>query len=260
MIGQNPKTSLHQDDMADDLSDITALLQSLPRVAVPMDFNASLKARIAVATAAEKEFAPVTAMIKELPRVAAPADFDFRLRARIAQAKAEQEKVAGGWLSDLFGQSFSWLQASAAMAAVALVVSVVTWGTLRSNNSVAPTDKDIATAKAPVQAPTVIDAPVATKQVVAPSETSRPIAVNTAATPKAAKVIRTVMPTPVSPAEKLPEIASAEPRTVIIKDRRGEERRVYISEYNLGLQTASLRTAAASQPKPAETILSANIY
>ncbi|MFN7927141.1 MAG: hypothetical protein U0Y68_04205 [Blastocatellia bacterium] len=255
MIGQNPKTSLNH---ADDFSDITALLQSMPRVSAPKDFNASLKARIAAATAEEKEFAGVTAMIKELPRVTAPADFDFRLRARIAQAKAEQEKVSAGWLSALFGQSFSWLQASAAMAAVALVVSVVTWGTLRSNHSTAPIEKEIAANTIPAQTPNVVEALPAPKlaATAVKPETFRPTVVKNAPAPTAPKVIKAVHSSTESLTEAPEQLASA-PGTVIIRHRNGEERRVNLSEPSLGLQPASLRTAPAVR---SETTLAANIY
>ena len=129
MKGYNPLPNKN----SDDLQGVLSLLRDLPRVNAPADFTASLKARLAVAKAEASEFADISALVKDLPRVAAPADFDFKLRARIAQAKAEQQKP--GWFAELFGRTFSWLQAGAVMAAVALVVSVVTFNVMKSGTS-----------------------------------------------------------------------------------------------------------------------------
>lgn len=261
MIGQNPKTS---HNIADDMSDITALLQTLPRVSAPTDFNAALKARLAVATAAEKEFAPVTAMIKELPRVAAPPDFDFRLRARIAQAKAEQEKVSGGWLSALFGQSFSWLQASAAMAAIALVVSVITWGTLRSNNPSNPVDSNIATtgAPAPVKQQSEVAAPPKVLVEDSPKDTYKPLTVSTAALSKTPRGMKALQPAPLPAAPKDAPVVnvSDSTRAVIIKRPNGETQVVYLAEQNLGLQATRFRAAPTSAKKQPEATSTSNIY
>jgi hypothetical protein len=75
------------------------------------------------------------ALMNDVPRVEVPGDFDFRLRARIAQAKAAQSPSNGrGILNRFWGQSFSWAQASAAMAAVALLVSFGTYFAVRNNS------------------------------------------------------------------------------------------------------------------------------
>lgn len=128
MKGYNPLPNKN----SDDLQGVLSLLRDLPRVNAPADFNASLKARLAVAKAEASEFADISALVKDLPRVAAPTDFDFKLRARIAQAKADQQKP--GWFAELFGRTFSWVQAGAVMAAVALVVSVVTFNVMKGGN------------------------------------------------------------------------------------------------------------------------------
>ncbi len=179
MIGHNPKANMQ----ADDAPEVAELLRSLPRVSVPADFNASLKARIASAQSEEREFADITALIKELPRVAAPqnfnaqlmariaaakseeyefadvsellqelprvtapANFDFKLRARIAQAKSEEKKSAFGWFAELFNFSFSWAQAGAALAIVAFIVAGMTYKFMPAK-SVAPANSDTIVAK-----------------------------------------------------------------------------------------------------------------
>lgn len=256
MIGHNPKTSQNQ---ADDLQDIRALLKELPRVSAPVDFNAGLKARIAAAKAEANEFADITSLIRELPRVTAPSDFDFRLRARIAQAKAEEQKVSAGWFAELFGRTFSWAQAGAAMAAVAIVVSVVAFGVLRGDNPVQPADTNIATVAPTPQQAKIPEVNVPPQPAVREpgKEAAQILAVNNPTPPRVKNrgghTSGTITPVPTQESET-PAIAT---RTVIIKHRSGEARIVNLSEYNLGLQTASLRTNAA--PNKADTF-AANIY
>ena len=67
------------------------------------------------------------ALMNEVPRVQVPNDFDFRLRARLAQIKAEPAPRGGlSFFSEFWKQSFSWGQTASAMAAIALVVTVTT--------------------------------------------------------------------------------------------------------------------------------------
>ena len=265
MIGHNPKASQNQPD---DLQGVAALLRSLPQVSAPMDFNARLQARLATAKVEASEFADITSLIKELPRVAAPADFNFKVRARIAQAKTEQEKASASWLAELFGRSFSWAQASAAMAVVAVIVSAVAFGVLRSGNSVKPTDTVVAVAKPMPPINTVSDSsapqlpPVesgkqesSVRLVVANSNKGRSHKIEPSST--ITEVKNTGAVTPVSPPEMPGAIAT---RTVIIKHRSGEARVVNLSEYNLGLQAASLRTAPANVTPSKEAAFAANIY
>jgi hypothetical protein len=64
------------------------------------------------------------ALVNSLPPVSAPADFNFRLSGRLAQAKAE--KIAWNplaWLAEFWANSFSLGQVGTAMAAVALIVA-----------------------------------------------------------------------------------------------------------------------------------------
>ncbi len=261
MIGHNPKAN------QPDFEDVTALLRELPRVAVPTDFNASLKARIAAAKAESHEFAGVTALVKELPRVAAPADFDFKLRARIAQAKAEQQNVSGGWFAEWFGRTFSWVQASAALAAVAIVVSVVSFGVLRGEKPIetaAPTEVAQGFNPTPSVAPTmpqiVTDDPQ--PKVIAP----QPISVRANAGGKPNRIHTGNHPTnpTINSGDRNTLVAAAPaPSTmvatkVMIKHQSGEARMVNLSEYNLGLQTAHLRSTPATS-RTVETA-AVNIY
>ena len=263
MIGHNPKTSQNQ---SDDFRDIVALMKELPQVSAPKNFNASLQARLAAAKAEASEFADITSLIKELPRVAVPADFDFKLRARIAHAKAGQQKTSAGWLSELFGLSFSWTQAGMAMAVVAVAVSIVAFGILRSNNSVKPMDNPIAVVQ-PTQPNNVApdsSAPQTRIPEIEPKQHEpRMVAVNNnpAGSPRGSRiqVNHTPAPSPLTP--DVPETKEAglmATKTIIIKHRSGEARVVNLSEYNLGLQTASLRTTPTS--KPVDTTLATNIY
>ena len=304
MIGHNPKAN-QPDFLADDFLDVAALLQELPRVAAPTDFNASLQARIAAAKAEAQEFASLTALlkelprvaapadfnaslkariaaakdevgefagvatlVKELPRVAAPADFDFKLRARIAQAKAAEQKPSAGWFAELFGQTFSWLHAGTAMAAVAVIVSMVTFGVLRSEKSLdTATPTNIAQGFTP--APTVaIEQPARVSNDPQPvMRTSQPIpvrtntavkqktipALNSSATSGTVTGERTLI-VPI-PTESSTMVASK----VMIKHQSGEARMVNLSEYNLGLQTAHLRQTPATKSNRVESAM-ANIY
>ena len=266
MIGHNPKAN----GQIDELPEITALLRELPRVSAPTDFNASLQARLATAKAAAQEeadeFAGVTTLLKELPRVSAPSDFDFKLRARIAQAKAEQQEASTGWLAQLFGRSFSWVQASAAMAAVAIVVSVVTFGVLRSNENVNPSGSPNTIARIVDPTPTVAPTPDVSMPVEpkASSHSTNVSLTNTGIKPKslnhgsrsgAAAVIHPVQPaSPSVPVETAKMVATK----VMIKSRSGEARMVNLSEYNLGLQTAHLRSTPKAVTTPSEPM--ANIY
>lgn len=261
MIGYNPKAN-QPDLLADDFQDVAALLRELPRVAAPTDFNASLKARIASAKAEAHEFAGVTALVKELPRVAAPADFDFKLRARIAQAKAEQQKASAGWFAEWFGRTFSWAQASAAMAAVAIVVSVVSFGVLRSDTNVNPT-APTTIAKTFDPTPSVVP----TDQISVKPEAQ---ASATDSLPSASVQPRTIKYGPRPTTSVIPPgdrkvmiVNTPAPSTlmatkVMIKHQSGEARMVNLSEYNLGLQTAHLRSTPTA-PRTVETA-AVNIY
>jgi hypothetical protein len=267
MIGHNPKANKKSDDfLADDFADVSALLRELPRVAVPTDFNASLKARIAAAKSEAHEFAGVTALVKELPRVAAPADFDFKLRARIARAKAEQQKASAGWFAEWFGRTFSWVQASAALAAVAIVVSVASFGVLRGDKpveTVAPTEVAKGFTPTPSVAPTM-------PQTIAndpPPKTlaPQPISVRVNAGGKSNRIHtgnHLTNQTTNSNDQKVFVTAPPAPSAmvankVMIKHRSGEARMVNLSEYNLGLQTAHLRSTPAS---PRTETVAVNIY
>ncbi len=263
MIGHNPKAN----GPTDELPEIAALLRELPRVSAPTDFNASLQARLASAKAEAQEFAGVTALLKELPHVAAPSDFDFKLRARLAQAKAEQQAASAGWLAQWFGRSFSWAQAATAMAAVAIVVSVVTFGVLRNDENVPSSGNPTTIAKAVEPTPSV--APTTLASIAAgqksPALPTNDLLVNPVAKPQTIRHTNrpaTTVVVPVVQPERtsIPvETAKAVATKVIIKSRNGEARVVNLSEYNLGLQTAHLRTMPKAATNPNDAVM-ANIY
>ena len=76
------------------------------------------------------------ALMNDVPRVQVPNDFDFRLRARLAQVKAEPAPRGGlSFFSEFWKQSFSWGQTASAMAAIALVVTMTTVYFFSSNKS-----------------------------------------------------------------------------------------------------------------------------
>jgi hypothetical protein len=90
------------------------------------------------------------------------------------------------------------------------------------------------------------------------SSPGEPVRIKTKATVPTAKPTAT-SPSLVEP-EKQPEIlAAGTPRTVIIKHRSGEARVVNLSEYNLGLQTASVRATPITTTNK-EAALAANIF
>lgn len=262
MNGHNPKRPTN------DCHDVVSLLQELPRVAAPTDFNASLKARIAAAQAEANQFAEITDLIKELPRVTAPSDFDFKLRARIAQAKAEEQKASQGWVAALFGQSFTWVQAGAAMAAVAVVVSFVTFGVLRSEQEI-------------VVPSSATNVEVASQNTVSPSREHETVAVEPKSAPRLPSATNgianaSLKPKTVRPAASLSntgdrvrekeDLTPAFEKTdvvaskVMIKDQNGAARMVNLSEYNLGLQTAHLRPAQPRTAPPTIETAAMNIY
>ena len=251
MSGHNPKMNYQ----SDELQDVAALLRSLPQVAAPTNFDAMLKARIAQAKVEQK--ADVTALLQELPRIAAPSDFDFKLRARIAQAKSEKVSLLG-WFSEVFGRTFSWAQAGAAMAAVALFVGVISF------QMVKPVDKTIdAQANAGVVA-VIPPTPVESIKPAQPSVNSETENVTVASTsirntrvaPISVK-FATATPKPKDPSLKnnnitpekeivpVPEVHDdlIASNTVLIKhSSSGETRVVKVAEVSFGLQSASLRS------------------
>lgn len=82
------------------------------------------------------ELDSLLSLLKAQPRVEVPSDFDFRLRARIARAESEQREATSSpieWLSRLWAGSLSKVQTSAAMAAMAAVALVISVSTYQIN-------------------------------------------------------------------------------------------------------------------------------
>lgn len=96
-----------------------------------------------------REMGALFSLLKDQPRFEVPNDFDFRLRGRIAQVRAEQREVTGGmsWIgqvSQLWSGSFSWVQATAATAAIAAVVTISSYQFLQ-HEQVLPATGTVAT-------------------------------------------------------------------------------------------------------------------
>lgn len=85
------------------------------------------------------ELDSLLSLLKAQPRVEVPSDFDFRLRARIARAESEHREATSSsidpieWLSRLWAGSLSKVQTSAAMAAMAAVALVISVSTYQIN-------------------------------------------------------------------------------------------------------------------------------
>jgi hypothetical protein len=85
------------------------------------------------------ELDSLLSLLKAQPRVEVPSDFDFKLRARIARAESEQREATSSpidpieWLSRLWAGSLSKVQTSAAMAAMAAVALVISVSTYQIN-------------------------------------------------------------------------------------------------------------------------------
>ncbi len=249
MSGHNPKMNYQSDEH----QDVAALLRGLPQVAAPMNFDAMLKARIAQAKVEQK--ADVTALLQELPRVAAPSDFDFKLRARIAQAKSEKVSLLG-WFSEVFGRTFSWAQAGAAMAAVALFVGAMTFQMMKPVDN--PTGAQAKAGAVVVIPPTPADSSksaqisgnLGTGNIAVASTTNRIARLNSIPVK-----FTPAPPKPKDPRPKTNNLAAEESiapvavhedliasNTVLIKHSSGETRVVKVAEVSFGLQSASFRS------------------
>lgn len=118
------------------------------------------------------------ALLGSQPRVEAPADFDFRLRARIARAESQPSGGPVAVLANFFGLSFSFKQATASLAAVAVMVAAATFYFTNGNHSATSNNSMIARVENPVaQVPEKsVEAP-ADKAVAATPVSPRPVAV-----------------------------------------------------------------------------------
>ncbi len=274
MSGHNPNKNYQPDEH----QDVAALLRGLPQVAAPTNFDMMLKARIAQTKLEQK--ADVSALLQELPRVAAPSDFDFKLRARIAQAKSKEEKTSPlVWFSEVFGRTFSWAQAGAAMAAVALFVGAMTFQLMKPVNN--PTDTRTAVAGVAVT-PSVAPAPINSiepDKTSAPAETgTRLVASTKNYAPKVSSVqVKLMSPNPKTqdpkpktnnftviennspvPPEIRDDLIAA--NTVLIKHSSGETRMVRVAEVSFGLQAANLRTNSPREAQNVEIASAQVIY
>lgn len=117
------------------------------------------------------ELSSLLSLLREQPRVEVPTDFEFRLKARIARAQAGEVEsaVMPGWVSKLWTGSFSWVQATAATAAVALVVSVSTYQIYQNNHEV-PTGSPVAMSNVSGRAESPVISDEAPRQTAPTSE------------------------------------------------------------------------------------------
>jgi hypothetical protein len=117
---------------SDETAVLLTLLGAQPRIEAPADFDFKLRARLARVNSepAADETAALLTLLGAQPRIEAPADFDFKLRARLARAKSEPA-AAKGPCEKIHAMSygfswggFSWGQAVAATATLAVVATV----------------------------------------------------------------------------------------------------------------------------------------
>ena len=275
MSGHNPNKNYQ----ADEHQDVAALLRGLPQVAAPTNFDMMLKARIAQTKLEQK--ADVSALLQELPRVAAPSDFDFKLRARIAQAKSKEEKASPlGWFSEVFGRTFSWAQAGAAMAAVALFVGAMTFQMMKPVSN--PTGMQQAVVAEVSITPSVVSTPnnsTGLEKIDAPvGQVSTLVALTKNHAPKVSPIqVKLPSPNPKTqepkpktnnftvieknlpvPPEIHDQVIAA--NTVLIKHSSGETRMVRVAEVSFGLQSANLRAASPREAQNVEIASAQVIY
>lgn len=273
MSGHNPNKNYQSEEH----QDVAALLRGLPQVAAPTNFDMTLKARIAHAKLEQK--ADVSALLQELPRVAAPSDFDFKLRARIAQAKSKEEKTSPlGWFSEVFGRTFSWAQAGAAMAAVAVFVGAMTFQMMKPASN--PTGAQSAVASV-ASTPTAASTPINSEpdKTFAPAEVgNRLVALTKNPAPKVTSIpVKFTSPVPktqdpkpktnnFTDIEKTPRVAPEihdeliAANTVLIKHSSGETRMVRVAEVSFGLQSANLRSMPSREAQNVEIASAQVIY
>lgn len=203
-------------------------------------------------------------LMNDVPRVEAPGDFDFRLRARLAQAKAAQAPRGGlGFFSEFWKLSFSWGQAASAMAAVALVVTLSTvWLTSRDNSTLdQPTTVAVVTPavpdqKVPDQGPAVVPQAVTPdkaavslpKPAVRNSEMQLASAVNRKELKTAEKSELWPSRPEVNP-EVNDEVATA--HQILVRSSKGFQR-VAVHEVSFGGQPAVV--AVDSAPRPVQAV------
>jgi hypothetical protein len=190
------------------------------------------------------EVSGVAALMASLPRVSAPSDFDFKLRARIARAKAAEREQAG-WFASLFGRSFTWAQAGAAMAAVALVVSLTTYQFLPGENQAG------ASPQVAYNEPAQRTTPAAAEAQVAPPSVGGVAVAPPASSALPVRVTRRLSAAPSEAVHRsvAPETANlvAARNTILIKGTRGNGTQVVavpdVQEVTYGAQSVSFRSA-----------------
>lgn len=101
------------------------------------------------------ETSALLALLSAQPRVEAPPDFNFKLRARIARAQAAPRSPMAV-LEDFWARTFSWSQAAAAVAAMAIVAALSAYYFIGSKQATeAPLVAQTQPAVQPPAAPTI---------------------------------------------------------------------------------------------------------
>jgi hypothetical protein len=121
MIGAHVRDCRDCRRYSDETAVLLTMLGAQPRIEAPADFDFKLRARLARAD----ETAVLLTMLSAQPRIEAPADFDFKLRARLARAKSEPAAAESIFEKPRTrSYRFSWGQAAAATATLAVAVTV----------------------------------------------------------------------------------------------------------------------------------------
>ncbi|MFN7949096.1 MAG: hypothetical protein U0Z53_27330 [Blastocatellia bacterium] len=195
-------------------------------------------------------------LMNDVPRVEVPNDFDFRLRARLAQAKAAQAPRGGlSFFNEFWKLSFSWGQAASAMAAVALVVTLSTFWLTSRNQSAPdqPTTVAVVTPAAPEQTPPAVAPPTVTpdkpafsqpKPVVRESRVQLASAVH----PKEVKTAEKPAPWPGRPPVQDEETPVHQ---ILVRSSKGFQRAV-VHEVSFGGQPVVV--AVDSTPRPVQAV------
>jgi hypothetical protein len=143
------------------------------------------------------------------PRVEVPSDFDFRLRARIARAR-DEERGWRGALAQFWSKSFSWSQAGAAAAVLAITALSVSYYATRTSDT---PSREIAKAvtSTPQTGPTQAYAPSGTSTPAVESiQNSQPVESRNSGATRAAVHAMTAIPTAAAPRTEVAQVASAE--------------------------------------------------
>lgn len=197
-------------------------------------------------------------LMNDVPRVEVPGDFDFRLRARLAQAKAAQAPRGGlSFFNEFWKLSFSWGQAASAMAAVALVVTLsMAWLVSPSHStSDQPTTVAVVTPAAPKQAASAQTSSAGTL----PTRTPDKVVISQPRSVRDSQLVGAVRRKELKAAER-PDLWPGRPEVneevatahqILVRSSKGFQR-VAVHEVSFGGQPAVV--AVDSAPRPVQAV------